>query len=82
MRRHLLFLFFLLGLGPSLATACEGCKMAVVKGMSEPQTVMAGMALSWSVLFMLAVVFLLLAVLVWFIRSACLQADTAHRTNQ
>lgn len=47
-------------------------------GTVESQTVMAGIALSWSVLFMLFVVFLLLGVLAWSIRSACQQADAVH----
>ena len=58
--------------------ACEGCKMAASKGISEPQTIMAGMAFSWSVLFMLAAFFSLLAIFGWAIRAACLQADAAR----
>ena len=58
--------------------ACEGCKMAASKGVSEPQTIMAGMAFSWSVLFMLVAFFSLLAIFGWAMRTACLQADVAH----
>lgn len=61
--------------------ACEGCKMAAAKGISEPQTIMAGMAFSWSVLFMLTVFFLLLGIFVWAMRSACLQANAAHNNK-
>ena len=43
------------------------------------QTVQAGIALSWSVLFLLAVVFLLLGILGWAIRTACLEAEKAHQ---
>ncbi|MDH4470772.1 MAG: hypothetical protein QE493_07390 [Verrucomicrobiae bacterium] len=64
---------------PSLARACEGCKMSSINGFKETQTLQAGIALSWSVLFLLAFVFLLLGILCWAIRSACLQADKAHR---
>jgi len=66
---------------PFEAFACEGCKMAATKGMSEPQTIMAGMAFSWSVLFMLVVVFLLLGIFGWAMRIACLQAEAAHRVR-
>lgn len=70
----LLFAFF----SPLRLMACEGCKMAASKGISEPQTIMAGMAFSWSVLFMLAAFFSLLIIFGWAMRAACLQADVAH----
>lgn len=54
--------------------------MAAVNGLMEPQTTMAGIALSWSVLFMLAFVLLLLAAFVWFVCSTCRKIDTAHRS--
>lgn len=56
--------------------------MAASKGVSEPQTMMAGIAFSWSVLFMLATVFVLLGVFTWAIRNACLQADAAHHISK
>jgi len=74
-------LFFIF-VSPFQALACEGCKMAASKGMSEPQTIMAGLAFSWSVLFMLAVVFLLLGIFAWAMRAACLQADAAHHESK
>ena len=71
MKRFFIFFLSLVGCWPSVVNACEGCKMAATNGFKEPQTILAGLALSWSVLFLLAVVFLLLAVLAWSIRSAC-----------
>ena|GEM_PF-2567455 len=62
-----------------LAFGCEGCKLAASSGVKETQTVQAGMALSWSVLFLLSVVFLLLGILVLAIRSACFEAEKAHQ---
>lgn len=53
--------------------------MASANGFKEMQTIQAGIALSWSVLFLLFVVFLLLGIFAWAVRSACLQADGAHR---
>ncbi len=73
----ILFLLFIF-LSPFQLLACEGCKMAASKGISEPQTIMAGMAFSWSVLFMLAVFLFLIGVFAWAMRHACLQADAAH----
>lgn len=76
---------FLLMVGvaaPFQAFGCEGCKMAASKGISEPQTIMAGTAFSWSVLFMLAAFFSLLAIFGWAMRTACLQANAAHHTSK
>ncbi len=78
MKTSLNILLVLSVLVPLPTFACEGCKMAGTKGLTEPQTVMAGMAFSWSVLFMLTAVFLLLGVFAWLMRSACLQAEAAH----
>ena len=75
----------LISLFPSLTQACEGCKMSSVNaakgGIVETRTVMAGFAFSWSVLFMLVTVFILLGVLFWAIRSACIEAEEAHRVH-
>lgn len=81
MKKILIALFFLTIMTPWQVFSCEGCKMAAAKGISEPQTIMAGFAFSWSVLFMLAVVFILLGVFAWAMRNACLQADAAHHTS-
>lgn len=67
---------------PARLLACEGCKMAAAKGISEPQTIMAGIAFSWSVLFMLAVFFLVLGIFAWAMRNACIQADAAQRLGK
>lgn len=81
MKNILKFLLLLNAVVPFRALACEGCKMAASKGVSEPQTIMAGMAFSWSVLFMLAVVFLLLGIFLWAARSACVQAGKVALEN-
>ena len=76
------FLFtFLVGVNffPVVAKACEGCKMSAANGFIEPQTTMAGVALSWSVLFMLVVVFLLLAGFICSAWVACQKANTMHQ---
>ncbi|MBX9578345.1 MAG: hypothetical protein K2W97_07720 [Chthoniobacterales bacterium] len=82
MKNILKFLLVLSAIVPFQALACEGCKMAASKGISEPQTIMAGMAFSWSVLFMLAAFFLLLVIFGWAMRTACLQADVVHLTKK
>lgn len=69
------FLLLFIFAAPFRVLACEGCKMAASKGISEPQTIMAGMAFSWSVLFMLAAFFSLLAIFGWAAFSACVQAE-------
>lgn len=76
-----LFFFVLITLFPALGHACEGCKLASASGLKESQTIQAGIALSWSVLFLLAVLFLLLGILCLAIRSACLHADQAHQAT-
>ena len=75
MKNILKFLLVLSAVVPFQARACEGCKMAASKGISEPQTIMAGMAFSWSVLFMLVAFFSLLAIFGWAAFSACVQAE-------
>lgn len=62
----------------SILHACEGCKMAGVSAIQEPQTVRAGFALSWSVLFLLFVFLLLFGILGWAIRSACQQGSSSQ----
>ena len=79
--RYVTLLLMVTSFSPSMATACEGCKMAAINGFKEPQTVQAGVALSWSVLFLLFVVFILLACLTLAIRSACREADAVHRAR-
>ncbi len=79
MKKILFTLLAVTNFFPAVAKACEGCKMAAANGFIEPQTTMAGMALSWSVLFMLAVVFLLLAGFIWSAWIACQKANSMHQ---
>lgn len=79
MKYFLIVLFVLISFFPSIVKACEGCKMAVADGVVEPQTMMAGMALSWSVLFMIAIVLLLLVGFIWFAYATCLKIDAIHQ---
>ena len=51
--------------------------MVGTKGVSEPQTLQAGFAFSWSVLFMLAFVFCLIGFLFYILRSAAQQRQEA-----
>ena len=67
-------LAFLL-LTPS-AVACVGCREPGSETMThEPATVLAGIGLSWSVLFMLAFAFLVIGGLSAFIWRTCLQIE-------
>lgn len=77
-----IFLLMSILFQPLHLIACEGCKMSASKGVTEPQTMMAGIAFSWSVLFMLAVFFLLLGIFAWAMRTACLQAHEAHHLSK
>ena len=81
-RLSLLMSFVLLAPCFPLAFGCEGCKLAASSGVKETQTVQAGIALSWSVLFLLAVVFLLLGILGLAIRNACLEAEQVHQASR
>ncbi|PAZ02608.1 MAG: hypothetical protein CAK85_00280 [Spartobacteria bacterium AMD-G5] len=53
----LLAVFFLTRLPAALA--CVGCRAPGTAGPDEPQTITAGIALSWGVVGMLGVVFLI-----------------------
>jgi len=62
--------------GVSSLQACPGCRTVGEEvERSEPQTVMAGFAFSWSVLFMLAVVFVVLSFLTLFITKTVKSVD-------
>lgn len=62
------------------AVACVGCRVAgEAVQKAEPQTVTAGLAFSWSVLFMLAVVGVLLCFMIGYIARTCAEID---RRNQ
>ena len=78
--KHLaaLFVFFFLTRLPD-AAACVGCRQPGSGGPDEPQTVTAGIALSWGVVGMLAIVGLILAGLTYYIADTCRKLD---RTNK
>lgn len=60
------------------AAACVGCRLPGTSGPIEPQTINAGIALSWGVLGMLAVVMLLVGSMTFYIVSTCRRLDRAH----
>ena len=78
--KHLtaLIVFFFLTRLPE-AAACVGCRQPGAGGPDEPQTVTAGIALSWGVVGMLAIVGLIIAGLTYYIADTCRKLD---RTNK
>ncbi|MEO8205358.1 MAG: hypothetical protein ABI615_04200 [Chthoniobacterales bacterium] len=66
-----LIAFFIVGMHSALA--CEGCRQPGV--LSEPQTALAGVGFSWSVLVMLCLVFSLLGGMTWYITNTCKRID-------
>ncbi|MFM8363556.1 MAG: hypothetical protein ACKOAS_00200 [Verrucomicrobiota bacterium] len=58
------------------AFACVGCRAPGTSGPDEPQTITAGIALSWGVIGMLAVVFLIVGGLVYYIVDTCRRLDS------
>ena len=73
-----LVVFFFLTRLPE-AAACVGCRQPGAGGPDEPQTVTAGIALSWGVVGMLAIVGLIIAGLTYYIADTCRKLD---RTNK
>jgi hypothetical protein len=65
-----LLAFFFLARLPA-ALACVGCRAPGTSGPDEPQTITAGIALSWGVIGMLGVVFLIISGLVYYIVDTC-----------
>lgn len=63
------------------AIACVGCREPGAFGPDEPQTVLAGMAFSWSVLTMLAIVITLLGGLGFYIAKTCKRVDGENGTR-
>jgi hypothetical protein len=59
------------------AFACVGCRAPGTSGPDEPQTITAGIALSWGVVGMLGVVFLIVTGLVYYIVDTCRKLDRA-----
>ena len=57
------------------AFACVGCRAPGTAGPDEPQTITAGIALSWGVVGMLGVVFLIVTGLVYYIVDTCRKLD-------
>jgi hypothetical protein len=69
----LLTVFFLAKLPAALA--CVGCRAPGTSGPAEPQTITAGIALSWGVVGMLAIVLLIITGLVYYIVDTCRRLD-------
>lgn len=57
------------------AFACVGCRAPGASGPYEPQTITAGVALSWGVIAMLGVVFLIVTGMVCYIVNTCRRLD-------
>jgi len=57
------------------AMACVGCRTPMVSGAEEPQTILAGVAFSWSVITMLVIVGAIVGGLGFFIASTCRRVD-------
>ena len=55
--------------------ACVGCRAPGTAGPYEPQTITAGIALSWGVIGMLGVVFVIISGLVYYIVDTCQKLD-------
>ncbi|MEI8311920.1 MAG: hypothetical protein WCH98_14320 [Verrucomicrobiota bacterium] len=63
------------------AMACVGCREPGAFGPDEPQTVMAGVAFSWSVITMLVIVAALLGGLGFYIAKTCKRVDRENGTR-
>ncbi|MFA7344747.1 MAG: hypothetical protein WC003_10615 [Terrimicrobiaceae bacterium] len=63
------------------AMACVGCREPGAFGPDEPQTVMAGVAFSWSVITMLAIVAALIGGLGFYITKTCGRVDRENGTR-
>ena len=63
------------------AMACVGCREPGAFGPEEPQTVLAGVALSWSVITMLVTVGALLGGLGFYIAKTCRRVDGENGTR-
>ena len=57
------------------AAACVGCRQPGTAGPVEPQTITAGIALSWGVLSMLAIVLAIVGGMTWYIVTTCRRLD-------
>jgi hypothetical protein len=63
------------------ALACVGCRQPGTTGPVEPQTITAGIALSWGVLGMLAIVLAIIGSMTYYIVSTCKRLDRARNTQ-
>ena len=63
------------------AMACVGCREPGAFGPNEPQTIVAGMAFSWSVLTMLVLVIVALCGLGFYIAKTCARVDRENGTR-
>ncbi len=75
MKHTLLAAATLLLLSLPEATACVGCRQPGTEGPVEPQTVTAGIALSWGVVGMLGIVLAIVGGLVYYIADTCRKLD-------
>jgi hypothetical protein len=75
-----LVVFFFLTRLPD-AAACVGCRQPGSGGPDEPQTVTAGIALSWGVVGMLAIVGLIVAGLTYYIADTCRKLDRTNKVS-
>jgi len=61
------------------AAACVGCRQPGAGGPDEPQTITAGIALSWGVVGMLAIVGLIVTGLAFYIADTCRKLDRSNK---
>ena len=61
--------------------ACVGCREPGFGGPDEPQTVLAGVAFSWSVVTMLVIVGSIIGALGFFIAKTCRRLDRENGTR-
>jgi hypothetical protein len=79
MKRVLALLIFCLLVQMPTVLACVGCREPGVGNIDEPQTVLAGIALSWGVLCMLTVVFAVVGTMVIYITRTCQRLDSQNK---
>lgn len=75
MKRFVFLGFSTLLLSIPHALGCVGCREPGGLASDEPQTVMAGVALSWSVLTMLVIVAVIIGGLSMYIAKTCQRLD-------
>lgn len=62
------------------ATACVGCREPGACGPAEPQTVLAGLAFSWSVITMLLIAGSIVTGLGFYTVKTCRRVDRENNT--